>query len=322
MRPLPPAYTPFPWAPSTEELARRAGLTPQQILRFDGNVPPSPGPSARPDTVADALARVHTYPHGGYPAIYEAIAAYAGVEPANVVLGAGADDLLLLCARAFAGPGDVVAVAHEPTYPILRLAAWLTGAEVDARVEEPVLTFVCRPNNPSGALVDVPDARPLVVDEAYFEYAGETAVGLLDEGVIVVRTFSKAFALAGARVGYALAAADVAAALRERQAPLPVSTLSVALAVAALANPPDVRPLLAERKRVADVLRGLGLEPLPSHANFVFVPLADPGAVADGLVLRGLVVRPFADGIRITIRGREDDDRLLAALAKLVGSAP
>jgi histidinol-phosphate aminotransferase len=320
VRPLSPAFRAYPWAPSTDELARRAGIRADQVVRFDGNVPPARPPYARPETVADALAAVNSYPHGGYPHIAAAIADYAGVAPENVVLGAGADDLILLCARAFAGAGDVVAVVDEPTYPVLRLAAWLAGAEVGD--DAPVLTFACRPHNPTGALGELPDARPLAVDEAYFEYAGESAVGLLDDGVVVIRTFSKAFALAGARVGYALAAPDVAAELRARQAPLPISTLSVALAFAALASPPDVRPLLEERDRLAGRLHELGLEPLPSHTNFLFVPLPGAPAVAEELVLHGLVVRPYDDGIRITVRDRGDDDRLLAVLAEVVGSRP
>ena len=119
------------------------------------------------------------------------------------MLGAGADDLILLCARAFAGAGDVVAIDVEPTYPLFRIAAQLAGAEVGGG--EPVLTFTCRPNNPTGSFGELSPARPLVVDEAYFEYAGETAVDRIEDGVVVLRTFSKAFALAGARVGYALA---------------------------------------------------------------------------------------------------------------------
>jgi histidinol-phosphate aminotransferase len=164
------------------------------------------------------------YPHGGYPGIARAIADYAGCEPENVVLGAGADDLIMLCARAFAGPGDVVAVADEPTYPVYRLGAWVAGADVGD--EDPVVTFCCRPNNPTGALDPLPRARPLVVDEAYFEYCGETAVALIEEGVVVIRTFSKAFALAGARIGYAVADAETARELSHRQASTPVSTLS------------------------------------------------------------------------------------------------
>src|SRR5204863_71563 len=123
-----------------------------------------------------------------------AIARYAGVEPENLVLGAGADDLILLCARAFAGPGDTVAIADDPTYPLFRIGAWLAGAEVGD--DDPAVTFCCRPNNPTGALDPLPDARPLVVDEAYYEYCGETALPLIEDGVIVIRTFSKAFALA------------------------------------------------------------------------------------------------------------------------------
>src|SRR5207253_10214565 len=122
-----------------------------------------------------------------------------------------------------------------------------------------------------GALEPLPDARPLVVDEAYFEYSGETAVPLVDEGVVVLRTFSKLFALAGARVGYALASADVAAELNARQAPAPVSTLSAALAVAALADPPDVAPVLEERGRLASAMRTLGLAPPESPGDVRYV---------------------------------------------------
>src|SRR5207244_9076475 len=99
----------------------------------------------------------------------------------------------MLCARAFAGPGDQVGIADEPSYPLYRVAAWVTGADVGD--VDPVLTFVCRPHNPSGAMVAIPPTRPLVVDEAYFEYGGETAVPLVRYDVIGVRTLSQAFGL-------------------------------------------------------------------------------------------------------------------------------
>ncbi len=259
---------------------------------------------------------MHTYPHGGYTELVPAIARYAGVAPENIVLGAGADDLIYLVARAFAGPGDTIAIADDPTYPVFRVAAHVAGAEVGD--VDPVLTFCCRPNNPTGTLDPLPDARPLVVDEAYYEYSGETAAHLIDDGVIVIRTFSKLFALAGARVGYALASADVAAELNARQAPAPVSTLSAALAVAALASPPDVAPVLAERERLAGALRALGLEPLPSHANFVLVPVEDPKGLGERLMRQGLAVRVFPDALRISVVDREDDDLLLDALARVL----
>src|SRR5205814_8508107 len=145
MKQLAPGFRPYEWAESTDALASRAGLDPVEIVRFDGNVPPLPLPSSRPGAIAAALAEVNTYPHGGYPLINEAIAEYAGVAPENVVLGAGADDLLMLCIRAFAGPGDVVAIPDEPTYPVFRVATELAGADVGR--ESPVLTVVCRPGN-------------------------------------------------------------------------------------------------------------------------------------------------------------------------------
>lgn len=315
MRALPAAFAEYRWAPSTEAIAAKLGLDPSEIRRFDGNVPATPSPAARADTVARALERVNEYAHGGFPALVEAIARYSGVGPENVVLGAGADDLILLSARAFSGPGDVVAIDVEPTYPLFRIAAQLAGAEVGDG--DPVVTFACRPNNPTGTLGPLPSARPLVVDEAYFEYAGETAADRIDDGVVVLRTFSKAFGLAGARVGYALADEATAFELNRRQAPQPISGISAALALAALVEPPDVTEQVAERARCAAELSALGLEPLPSQANFLFVPLASPEEVGAALLGEGLVVRVFPNGIRFSVRDREDDDRLLEALAAL-----
>jgi histidinol-phosphate/aromatic aminotransferase/cobyric acid decarboxylase-like protein/imidazoleglycerol phosphate dehydratase HisB len=319
MRALSAEFAAYGWAPSTQELAARLGLDASEIVRFDGNVPAWPLPSSRPGALAAALADVQNYPHGGYTELTAAVARYAGVEPENVVLGAGADDLILLCARAFAGPGDRVAIADDPTYPLFRIASHLAGAEIG---DDPTVTFCCRPNNPTGALDDLPPARPLVVDEAYFEYAGETAAGLLGDGVVVIRTFSKAFGLAGGRVGYALADAETAADLNRRQSPAPISTLSAALAVAALAEPPDVSAQVEERERLARGLRALGLEPLPSRTNFLFVPVEAPEELGAALLRSGLVVRVFPDGIRASVRDAEDDDLLLEGIARALDRPP
>jgi len=301
-------------APSSEEIARRIGLPVSEIIRFDGNTSPRALPSSRAEALTEELAHIHTYPHGGYPRLERAIADYAGVSPENIVLGAGADDLILLLTRSFAGRGDRVAIANDPTYPLFDIAVRVAGAEVgDA---DPALTICCRPNNPTGELGELPSARPLVVDEAYFEYSGETAVGLIEDGVIVIRTFSKAFGLAAGRVGYALAGRDVAAELNQRQHPAPISTLSAALAIAGLESPPDVRQILEERERVRERLRGLGFDPVASDANFLYVPVDEPQELADRLLQKGLAVRPVRRGIRITIRDEADDDRLLEALGR------
>ncbi len=316
MRPLSPQFRPYGWALSTAEIAARAGLPPEAVLRFDGNTAPEPPATARPETIAAALERIQSYRHGGFPELLRAIADYNGVEPEQVVLGAGADDLLMLCARSYAGPGTRIAIADEPSYPLYRVAAWVAGADVGD--DDPVLTFVCRPHNPTGAMVDIPPARPLVVDEAYFEYGGETAVPLLGDDVIVVRTFSKAFRLASARVGYALATVETANALNERQQPAPISTIAAALALAGLeAGPPDVSETIAERERLTAGLRGVGLEPLPSRTNFVLVPHARAQELYESLLARGLAVRPSPGAIRITVHRPDADDRLVAALAEL-----
>jgi histidinol-phosphate aminotransferase len=317
VRPLSPQFRPYGWALSTADIARSAGVRPRDVLRFDGNTPPEPPPTARPEVIADALERINSYRHGGFPELVQAIADYNGVEPENIVLGAGADDLLMLCARAYAGPGDRVAIAYAPSYPLYQVAVWVTGADVGD--DDPALTFVCRPHNPTGALVDLPAARPLVVDEAYFEYAGETALALLDDDVIVVRTFSKAFGLASARVGYALAAKDTADELNARQHPAPVATLSAALALAGLeAGPPDVSETIAERERLSEGLRSIGLAPEPSFTNFVYVPHERAQELYEALLARGLAVRPSPGAIRITVHRAEADDTLLEALAELV----
>ena len=314
MRELSAQFRPYTWAISTAEAARIAAIRPDEVLRFDANTAPGPPPAARRGVLEQALARVHGYPHGGYPELVSAIASYADVDPESIVLGAGADDLILLIARSLAGPGDRVAVLDEPTYPLFRVAAWLAGAEVGE--ERPAFTFCCRPHNPTGALGEVPAARPLVVDEAYYEYCDDTAAGLLDEGVVVVRTLSKAFRLAGARVGYALAEPETARELNARQDPAPISTLSAALALAVLADPPDVRPLLEERERLAERLRGLGLEPLPSAANFLYVPLGRAPEVSELLLREGMVVRDYPEAIRVTVLDRVANERLVDALQR------
>src|SRR2546428_13052218 len=112
MRTLPAAFAAYRWAPSTEELALRIGVDPVDIVRFDGNVPAWPAASARPANVAAALAHVNEYPHGGYPELLRAIADYAGVEPEDIILRAGADRLILLSARPVAGPGGQVPIAQ------------------------------------------------------------------------------------------------------------------------------------------------------------------------------------------------------------------
>jgi histidinol-phosphate/aromatic aminotransferase/cobyric acid decarboxylase-like protein/imidazoleglycerol phosphate dehydratase HisB len=311
---IPPSLVQYQWPPSTAEIAARVGLPPSSILRFDGNVPPVPPASARPQAIAGALADINEYDRGRYFELRQAIANYHQLPLDYVVLGAGSDELIVLCARTFAANG-AVATVPAISYSMYRFAAGMAGAEMVADPLSADLVYVCRPNNPTGELPDVPSVPgQLVIDEAYADYAQVDALEWIDRGAIVLRTFSKAFGLAGARVGYALALPPLAAVLSSRLAPLSVSSLSATLALAALASPPNVTEQIGERERLAGELRSRGLVALPSHTNFLYIPMDNPEDFVASLLPAGIVVRAFAGAVRISVRDEIDDNALLVAL--------
>ena len=182
-------------------------------------MPPLPGVPQVPLT--QSFARLNEYPPGGYRELTAAAAGYVGVEPEQICIGAGADELIFVVARTFLGPGRRAAVADAPTYPVYKIASELALAEVGNAgwddLPEADVVWVCNPHNPTGAVRSRDELRTLassrpdtlvVVDEAYVEYGGETAVELIRElpNLVVLRTLSKAFGLAALRVGYAVAA--------------------------------------------------------------------------------------------------------------------
>jgi histidinol-phosphate aminotransferase len=326
-RPLPEGFEPYVWASTVEEVAARRGLQPAQVIRFDANVPPLPGVPQVP--LGESFARLNEYPEGTYRELRAAAAAYAGVEPEQLVVGAGADGLIGLAARTFLGPGRR-AYVRRPTYPLYAIASGVEGAELTDAPEQADLVWVCNPNNPTGELVEpeeiaalarsLPDAA-VVVDEAYFEYGGKSVVPLIAEtpNLIAIRSLSKAFGLAALRVGYAIASRDLARELDRRRDPAPVSVPAACIGAAALREPRlDVEQTVAERERMRDALTAAGFECPPSHANFVLVRVEDATELAERLEGQGLVVRRFPDAIRITVRLPAENDRILAAL----GAAP
>ncbi len=304
----------YQWPPSNEAIAASVGIDPRLIIRFDGNVAASPPPSARPAALARALADINEYDRGRYEPLRRAIAALHEVDLDQVALGAGSDEFIVLLARIYAEGGTVATVPSQ-SYSMYRYAASMAGATM---VNDPAtadLVFVCRPNNPTGELPEIPDVSgQLVIDEAYAHYAGVDEVGRVADGAIVLRTFSKAYGLAGARVGYAIASAELTAFINSHQAPLSVSSLSAALALAAISSPLDVTAQVAERERMARELHALGLTPLASFTNFLFIPMADPQDLVDRLLPYGVMLRAYERGLRISIRDEIDDDVLLSAL--------
>ena len=323
-RPLPDGFEPYAWASPIDEIAARHGLHAAEIIRFDQNVPPLPGVPQVP--LGESFARLNEYPDGTYRELREAAAAYAGVEPHQIVPGAGADGLIALAARTFLGPGRR-AFVEQPAYPVYAVATGIEGAELTDDPSEADVLWLCNPNNPTGGLVEpeeivalarsLPDAA-VVVDEAYFEYGGKTVAPFVADtpNLIALRTLSKAFGLAALRVGYAIASPEVARELDRRRDPAPVSAPSARIAAAALRNPRlDVEETVAERERMHAALAAAGFDCPPSAGNFVVVRGADR---AEELEAQGLVVRRRPDSFRITVRLPAENDRILAAL----GAAP
>lgn len=327
-RALPPGFRAYAWAPSSADVAARHGLRKEQILRFDQNTPPVPGVPQVP--LAESFARLNEYPDGTYAELRAAAAAYCGVDPQQVVVGAGADDLIGVCARTYLGPGRRAAIT-PPTYPLYELTSVIEGAEIATDPDGAELIWVCNPNNPTGelrppeeiaALAAAHPEAAVVVDEAYYEYAGATCLPLIESqtNLIVLRTLSKAFGFASLRVGYAVAAPEVAAELDLRRAPANVSGPAAAIASAALRQPRlDVEETIAERERVRSMLIATGFDCPETATNFVFVRSDEP--LGERLEALGLVVRVFTDGIRVTVRRPRENDVLLAALGAAIGEA-
>jgi histidinol-phosphate aminotransferase len=329
-RPVGDGFAPYAWAAAVDEVAARHGVPREAVLKFDQNTPPLPGvPQV---ALAESMARLNEYPDGTYRALREAAAAYAGLAVENVVVGAGADDLILLVARVFLGPGARAAI-DPPTYALYRIATTLAGAEVVRPDEEAALRWVCNPNNPTGETTSAEEIAELahrapetivVVDEAYVEYGGASCAPWVETlpNVVVLRTLSKAFGLASLRVGYALAHRETAALLDERRAPAPISGPAAAIAAAALRAPRlgDVELTIEERERMRIALVAAGHDCPPTATNFVFVRTDDP--LAERLEAQGIVVRAFAEGIRVSVRRPSENDVLLRALGAEPGPSP
>jgi histidinol-phosphate aminotransferase len=329
-QPVADGFAPYRWAASIDEVAVRHGVPREAVIKFDQNTPPLPGVPQVP--LAESLTRLNEYPDGTYRALREAAASYAGLSAENVVVGAGADDLILLVARVFLGPGARAAI-DPPTYALYRIATTLAGGDVVEGEDDATVRWICNPTTPTGEttapeeIVELAHTTPetvVVVDEAYLEYGGTSCAPWVDKlpNLVVLRTLSKAFGLASLRVGYALAHPETAALLDERRAPAPISGPAAAIAAAALRAPRlgDVQTTLEERERLRIALLAAGFDCPPTATNFVFLRTAEP--LAERLEAEGIVVRSFPEGIRISVRRPSENDVLLRALGAEPGPAP
>ncbi len=342
------------------EVARELGLDPGHIVKLASNENPmGMSPLARA-AITEALAGASRYPDG-FEAV-QAIAARTGVAPDRVVLGNGSNDLLEMVASVFLAPGRA-SVFSQHAFAVYPLATQARGAraivvparqfghDLDAMLAaitpETAVVFIANPNNPTGTRLEpadllrflktVPVRVAVVLDEAYNEYlppeerAHSVAWLAAHPNLIITRTFSKAYGLAGLRVGYGLAHPAVAALLNRVRQPFNVNSLALAGAVAALDDTAFVDASYAMNcAGMVQLVKGvtrLGLSHIPSHGNFLCVGIprtgADPraGEVFQSLLRQGVIVRPVAnyqlpDHLRVTIGLPDENQRFLDALAQ------
>lgn len=346
-----------------EELAREYGIAASQIVKLASNENPrGPSPKVRA-AIAAAAADVTRYPDGNGFALKQALATRFGVGVDQVVLGNGSNDILELATQAFLRPGDHTVYAQHAfaVYPLATQARGAHGIEVPARnlghdlaamraalTPQTRIVFVANPNNPTGTwlppadvqafLASVPGDVLVVLDEAYNEYLQEAQQAnsaswiAAHPNLIVSRTFSKAYGLAGLRVGYGIADASVADMLNRVRQPFNVNSIAQTAALAALADDEYVaesarlnRNGLAQLMRELDAL-GVGYQ--RSHGNFLLVRVADAGTgaapVYEALLRGGVIVRPVAnyglpDWLRVTVGLPEENARFLTALGAALG---
>ena len=323
-------------------------------LKLNSNESPLPPSAAVAPAVARAAAELARYPSPVAEPLRSALARLHGVDPEQVFVANGADQVLDCCFRAYASPGDSV-VRTEPGYSLLPVLAALFSVRDEAVALAPdgslpadfprrpgVMRVVVNPNSPTGHWIEPPalegqlgDAGGVVaIDEAYCDFAPASCVPLLHahSNWLVIRTLSKSHALAGLRVGYALGDGSLIADLNAVRDSYPVDRCAIAGAVAALEDREHHRlivdTVLRERARLSDRLRSLGWTVAPSHANFVFTsppPGVDAADVATRLRVQRILVRHFTAGgldgaLRITIGDAPATERLLTAISRLDGS--
>ena len=347
-----------------EDLQRELGI--DDIIKLASNENPL-GPSPRAlAAIRDELTELALYPDGSGYNLRKALAQKHGVAMEQITLGDGSSEILELTARIFGGPGrEVIFSRHAfAMYPILTQAVGATAVEVPAKewghdlpamlaaiTERTRLIFVANPNNPTGTylksgellafLEQVPQRVVVVVDEAYFDFARYADTGAEDypdamawldrfPNLLVARTFSKAYGLAGLRIGYGVCNKELADLLNRLRPPFNINSLALVAANAALGDQDYLEQGLAVNAAgLHQLMAGfdtMGLSYISSVGNFISVDVGREGAlVYDGLLREGVIVRPVANYampnfLRVTVGTAEQNERFLSALAKVLAS--
>ncbi len=342
-----------------EEVARELGLPADSIIKVASNENPfGPSPLAIA-AMQKALTGVNLYPDGNAFYLKQKLAAKLGVEPANLVLGNGSNEIIEFVAHALLAPGTDVVVSQFcfAVYPIVTklfganliiVPAKSYGHDLPAMLRAITprtrIVFVANPNNPTGTLApreeviqfvnDVPDDVLLMMDEAYIEFLNDPLdlVSLVRLGarknLILMRTFSKIYGLAGLRIGYGIANPEFAAALEKIRQPFNINLLAQTAALAALDDAEHVRKTrqnnFAGLELFERAFRDLKLEYIPSHANFILVRVGDGQKVFEAMQRQGVIVRPMGgyqlpEWIRISIGTPQENQRCFETLKTALG---
>ncbi len=341
-----------------EELAREMGLSPNQIIKLASNENPlGPSPLAL-QAMHQALERAHFYPDGGGYKLRGAIAEHLGLDRSNIILGNGSNEIIEFLGHAFLKPGvEVVTAKHA--FAVYGLMAQLFGAKT-VEVEDPGFThdlpamlkaitpqtrqvFIANPNNPTGTMVHqqeiddfmakVPDHVVVIFDEAYYEFLDEPpdVLRFVREGrnVVVMRTFSKIQGLANLRIGYGIAPAPLAAILQKTRQPFNANGIAQEGAAAGLSDANHIRNTKEVTRQGKNYLQAtfldLGLEYVPSHANFVLVRVGDGDTVFQHLLRKGVIVRAMRsyklpEWIRVSVGTMPQNEAFVSELKALIAS--
>ena len=334
-----------------EDITERYGIPPDEIVNLSSNENPYPPLERLVQRVAEELSGANRYPNPSYKELKRSLSEYVDLATDHIAVGNGSSDLIDLACKIVLSPLDKV-VVPVPTYALYMLTSMIweasityvdtedSGFAVRAAKVKPFLDnarlgFFGSPNNPTGVCVSNQELSKMldaedtifVVDEAYNEFCGKTAAEFLKnhENLIIIRSMSKYFCLAGLRVGYALANPELVQSLEKARLPFTINRLAQAAAIQALENLDYFREIckeiVSERSHLADELQKIGLAPLPSDANFLMVRLSgglDSDEFVQRLASKGIIVRSLKglmglsnDFFRVTVGTREENEKFI-----------
>jgi histidinol-phosphate aminotransferase len=354
------ALAPYVPGRPIEDVAGEMGIPPDQIVKLASNESPDgPFPGVN-EAVAGTLANSNRYPDNDAPQLLDALSKWLGVPNDHLWLGAGSVALLSHIALAAGGPGTSSLFAWPSFVMYRNVSRWAMTESVEVPLtpdflhdleamstavrENTTVVYLCNPNNPTGTIITgdamdwfvgaVPERVLVVVDEAYSDFVTDpsyrTSVSLAMEqpNVVVLRTFSKIFALAAHRVGYAVGQPATLAELRKTQIPFSISQVAQTAATVSVGDQAEHRRRVEAnaigRHHLLGALEERGIPHSESHANFVYLRIGeDSAAVGDDFMTRGVIVRPMSRGwLRVTVGGGPENQRFVTALDEVIAVRP